>query len=135
MTSFRVSTKAQTETVDISQEVAEAVREAGVEEGLVCVSTPHTTAAVYVNENERGLRRDVVALARTLLAAGEGFEHNQVDHNAEAHLMAVLMGNSVVLPVRSGRPELGTWQRVFLLEMDGPRHRTVHVTVVPGAGD
>ncbi len=134
MASLRVSTKSRIETVDITRDVEAAVREFGVEEGVVCVATVHTTTAIFVNENERGLRGDVVAVARKLLDMNEPFQHNQVDSNAEAHLMAVLVGNSVVLPVRDGRPDLGTWQSIFLLELDGPRSRTVRVQVTPGAG-
>lgn len=132
---FSVRSRSRVEPIDISGEVAEAVRESGVAEGIVCVSTSHTTAALYVNENERGLRRDVVTMAERLLDLGGSYEHNRVDSNAEAHLAATLIGNSVVLPVSGGRPELGTWQRLFFLELDGPRTRTVRVNVVASVGD
>lgn len=127
---FTVRSRSHVEPVDITSEVAEAVRQSGVAEGIVCVSTPHTTAAIYVNENERGLRRDVVSVAQRLLDLGGSYDHNRVDNNAEAHLAAMLVGNSIVLPVANGGPELGTWQSIFLLELDGPRTRTVRVKVV-----
>jgi len=133
---FSVRSRSRIETIDISSEVVEAVRQSGVAEGIVCVSTPHTTAAIYVNENERGLRQDVVvALAQRLLDAGGSYEHNRVDSNAQAHLAAILVGNAVLLPVSGGHPELGTWQSIFFLELDGPRTRTVSVKVVASGGN
>jgi len=66
------------------------------------------------------------------LPAGGSWQHNRIDNNAEAHLMASLMGSSTCLPVSGGQVELGTWQRIMLIELDGPRERRVTVTVVPG---
>ena len=97
-------------------------------DGLACISVPHCTCAVYVNENEAGLVQDMLALIDRL-SEGE-WRHDRIDDNAGAHLAASLIGNSVCVPVQAGRMVLGTWQRVMLVELDGPRRRTVHVTVV-----
>jgi secondary thiamine-phosphate synthase enzyme len=118
---------------DVSAAVREAVRATGVGAGLVVVSVPHATCALYVNENEAGLRGNVERLARELLeplARADGFAHDRIDDNARAHLMAILLAHQVTLPVLSGEPVLGTWQSIFLLEMDGPRARTLHVQVL-----
>jgi len=118
---------------DVTSAVRDAVRAAGVREGLALVSVPHATCAVYVNENETGLRGDVERLARELLeplARAGNFAHDRIDDNARAHLMATLLSHQTTLPVTGGEPVLGTWQSVFLLELDGPRARTLQVHVL-----
>ncbi|MGD8237614.1 MAG: secondary thiamine-phosphate synthase enzyme YjbQ [Armatimonadota bacterium] len=125
-----IRTKSRVEPVDITGDVTEAVGDSGVGDGIVCVTTPHTTTAVYVNEPERGLLQDVVEMANRLTELGVPLQHNRVDRNAQAHLAGILVGNSVTLPVRGGRPELGTWQSIFFLELDGPRSRRALISVV-----
>ena len=118
---------------DVTSEVREAVRASGVRRGIVLVSTPHTTCAVCVNENETGLRSDLERLASDVLeplARRGGFAHDRVDDNARAHLTSVLLGNQTALPVEAGEPVLGTWQSVFLIELDCPRERSLHVQVL-----
>jgi len=127
-----LSTKGRIEPVDITGDVAGAVRESGIADGIVCIATPHTTTAVYVNEPERGLLQDVVEMAGRLTELGVPLQHNRVDRNAQAHLAGILIGNSVTVPVRDGQPRLGTWQSIFFLELDGPRSRRVCVTVIGG---
>jgi secondary thiamine-phosphate synthase enzyme len=126
-------TAADVEVQDVTGAVRAAVRDAGVENGIACVSVPHTTCAVCVNENEAGLRSDLERLAREVLAplaAAGSFAHDRVDDNARAHLTAVLLGNSVTVAVANGAPVLGTWQSIFLVELDGPRSRELHVQVL-----
>ena len=128
---FQVRTQRRREIVDITAQVQRAVGNCECSDGLVCVSVPHCTCAVYVNENESGLVADTLELIAKL-AAGGSWRHNHIDDNAEAHLTVAVMGNSVCLPVAGGEVELGTWQRIMLVELDGPRERHVTVTVVPG---
>jgi len=133
MKRISVRTAAAIEVQDVTGTVRSAVRDAGVENGLVCISVPHTTCAVCINENEAGLRSDLERMAREILAplASNGpFAHDRVDDNARAHLTAVLLGNAVTVPVTGGAPSLGTWQSIFLVELDGPRTRELHVQVL-----
>lgn len=128
-----VRTAAAIEVHDVTGAVRSAVRDAGVENGIACISVPHTTCAVCINENEAGLRSDLERLARDILhplADKAPFAHDRVDDNARAHLTAVLLGNSVTVPVAAAAPVLGTWQSVFLVELDGPRTRELHVQVI-----
>ena len=130
---IQIRTAAAIEAHDVTGAVRGAVRDAGVENGVVCISVPHTTCAVCINENEVGLRSDLERLARELLnplATSAPFAHDRVDDNARAHLTAVLLGNSVTVPVQGAAPVLGTWQSVFLVELDGPRTRELHVQVL-----
>ncbi len=126
---FSVSTSKRREIIDITPQVEEIVRDSGVNEGIVCISAAHCTAAIYVNEYEGGLLRDTLRLIDEMTTRGD-WEHDRIDDNAAAHLAASVIGSSVVLPVTGGRVELGTWQRVLLVELDGPRQRGVTVTVV-----
>ena len=128
---FHISTSDRRQIVDITSEVQQAVGESGCPEGLVCVTTPHCTCTVYVNENESGLVADTLELIGKL-TAGESWWHDRIDDNAAAHLAASVLGNSVCLPVSGGQVELGTWQRIMLVELDGPRDRRVTLTVVAG---
>ena len=128
---FRISTAKHRQITDITSQVQEAVGASGCDQGLACISVPHCTCAVYVNENESGLVADTLELLDQLPAGGS-WQHNRIDNNAEAHLVASLMGSSTCLPVSGGQVELGTWQRIMLIELDGPRERRVTVTVVPG---
>jgi len=128
---FRISTDRRHQIIDITSQVQEIVRAVGCDQGLACISVPHCTCAVYVNENESGLVADMLALL-SQLPAGDSWRHNRIDNNAEAHLMASLVGNSTCLPVSGGQVELGTWQRIMLIELDGPRERRITLTVVPG---
>ena len=128
---FRISTGKRCQITDITSQVQEAVRAAGCDQGLACISVAHCTCTVYVNENESGLVADTLELLNQLPAGGS-WQHNRIDNNAEAHLVASLMGSSTCLPVSGSQVELGTWQRIMLIELDGPRERRVTVTVVRG---
>ncbi len=128
---FHIRTSSRREIVDITGEVQQAVSQSGCEEGLACVTAPHCTCTVYVNENETGLIADTLELIGKL-TAGTSWRHDRIDDNADAHLAAAVMGNSICLPVSGGQVELGTWQRIMLVELDGPRDRRVTVTVVSG---
>ncbi len=115
--------------LDITGEVAEIVANAGISSGLCTISVPHCTCAVYVNEPEEGLVHDTLALVDEIVS-GQEWHHDRIDHNAGAHLGATLLGNSVQVPVEGGNMVLGTWQRIQLIELDGPRHRRVNVTLL-----
>jgi secondary thiamine-phosphate synthase enzyme len=131
--SIRIDTRASVRAQDVTGHVRDIVRTSGIVSGLVVVSVPHTTCAICVNENEAGLRADLQRMAKHILeplAAAGGFAHDRVDDNARAHLAAVLIGHQTTLPVRDGSPVLGTWQSVLLVELDGPRARTLDVHVV-----
>lgn len=99
-------------------------------EGICLISTRHTTAGIIINENENGLKDDILNLLNKLVPASAGYRHDRIDNNADFHLKAVLLGTSEALPVSEGKLELGTWQRIFFAEMDGPRSRTVNVTLL-----
>jgi secondary thiamine-phosphate synthase enzyme len=128
MHTFNVTTDDRLAVVDVTEEVGAAVtRDVS---GTATVFVEHTTAAVTVNEAESRLLGDFEqALAG--LVPDEGWAHDALDGNADSHVRAMLVGPSVTVPVRSGSLALGTWQSVLLLECDGPRTRTISVTITP----
>jgi secondary thiamine-phosphate synthase enzyme len=124
-----VETGERYELVSITDEVRQAVRDAGVDEGICIISSTHTTAAVTVNEDyDRDVPRDLATACRAFLDALDvRFEH--AEGNSDSHLLTSLFGQSQTLLVRDGELDLGRWQGVFLAEFDGPRSRRVRVAV------
>lgn len=127
---MQVNTSKRTELIDITGNVKRHVTESGVKNGICIVSTMHTTTAIVINENEQGLVEDILPILEKIIPKGAGYQHDRIDNNADSHLKAVLLGNSESIPVRDGRLVLGTWQSVFLAELDGPRKRNIDITVI-----
>jgi secondary thiamine-phosphate synthase enzyme len=127
---LKVKTSKRIELVDITSEIQEDVRKNEIHEGICLISTRHTTAGIIINENESGIKEDILDLLSKLVPAGAGYRHDRIDNNADSHLRAVLLGASEALPVSEGKLELGIWQRIFFAEMDGPRNRTVNITLL-----
>jgi secondary thiamine-phosphate synthase enzyme len=124
-----VETGERYELVSITDEVRQALRDAGVDDGLCIISSTHTTAAVTINEDyDRDVPRDLASACRAFLDALDvRFEH--AEGNSDSHLLTSLFGQSQTLLIRDGELDLGRWQGVFLAEFDGPRTRTVTVAV------
>lgn len=129
---IEVRTSRREEFVDITHLVAEKVSAAGVASGVVVVSCPHTTAGITMNENaDPDVVRDLLSGLERVVPRNAGWRH--AEGNADAHVKATLVGSSATLPVAAGRLSLGKWQAVYLGEFDGPRTRTVVVTVMSGS--
>jgi len=129
---FTVPTRARLDLVNVTRELTQAVRASGVESGTAAAFVPHATCALVLNEDEAGLREDVLRLVSGViepLRRQQPFAHDRIDDNAAAHLAAILLQPSLTVPVSGGRPLLGTWQSLFLVELDGPRSRRLIVTV------
>lgn len=127
-----VRTEERYEFVPITDEVKRVVEESGVSEGLCVVASTHTTAGITINEDyDPDVRRDLRAASRALVNALDvSFEH--AEGNSDSHLLTSLFGPSQTLTVRDGRLDLGRWQGVYLCEFDGPRSRTVRVSIIEG---
>ena len=129
MTELRIRTAAKREMVDLTARVVEIVARSGLAEGLCSVYVPHATAAVVINENDDpNVCTDVLVALDRLIPAGI-WRHDRVDGNAASHIQATLLGPGETIPVKDGRLQLGTWQAVMLVELDGPRERRVLVSV------
>jgi len=129
MPELTIHTRKTQEMLDITSQVAEAVRRSGVANGLCLVYVPHATAAVVINENaDPNVCEDILDALGRMVPEG-AWRHDRVDNNAAAHIKATILGPSQAVPVREGGLRLGTWQSVMLVELDGPRDRTVIVEV------
>lgn len=129
MRSLSVSTTRREEFVDITAQVAQALREMGLAEGALLVYSPHTTAGITINEGaDPDVRRDMLAhLAEMVPHEGGRAAFRHAEGNSDAHIKTSLMGPSQLIPVSGGGLALGTWQKIYLCEFDGPRRRTVLV--------
>jgi len=131
MQTFKVGTSAQTEFIDITRSVQEAVKKTGVEDGICIIFIPHTTAAITINENaDPSVVRDMVMELNKIVPLKDQYHH--MEGNSPSHIKASLVGCSQVVFVESGKLVLGTWQGIFFCEFDGPRDRKVHVKVISG---
>jgi secondary thiamine-phosphate synthase enzyme len=122
-------TERRTQLVEITRLVQEALEGDG-EATAALVFVPHTTAGVTINEHaDPAVARDFEAALERLVGDDWGWGHvEEGEENAPSHVRAALMGPQVLVPVKSGRLALGTWQGIFFCELDGPRSRSVYVT-------
>jgi secondary thiamine-phosphate synthase enzyme len=126
-----VSSSARQQLIDITREVVRFVEDSGISDGILMVSVPHATAAVIANENERGLLSDILTRIREVFPQSSDYLHNQIDDNADAHLAATFLGHSRSFPIENNQLVRGTWQNIFVVELDGPRsRREVHLNIV-----
>lgn len=133
MEKIRINTSRREELVDITRLVDGAVGRASVQSGLCVVYCPHTTAAVTINEGaDPDVALDIIEGMKRLVPGEWNFRH--VEGNSDAHMKATLVGPSETVLVDDGRLLLGTWQKIFFCEFDGPRQRWVWVHVEGGEG-
>lgn len=126
---LNITTTARRELVDITREVVHAPRGAGVESGMLHLFNPHTTAGLTINEGaDPDVRRDIVKALTHLVPEDLDFRH--AEGNSAAHVMTLLTGSSLTLFIAQGALLLGTWQKIFFCEYDGPRSRTVRWKIV-----
>jgi isopentenyl-diphosphate Delta-isomerase len=137
---LRYKTKGSGSFIDITDDVAAVVSSSEVRDGVVHVYSSHTTAAIRVNENEELLLSDFARCLERLVPAGAGYDHDDLSRrrntppdepiNGHSHCRHLLLSSSEMVPVISGRLELGRWQRIFLIELCSPRERNVVVQVL-----
>jgi len=136
---LNISTGESFSVCDVTEKVGAIVTESGVMEGMAVVTSMHTTCALSVNENEERLSDDIRNFFLKIAPPDESYKHNDLHlrvnippdepENAHSHLIAMMLGNSETLVVHNGKLTLGRYQSILLLEMDGPRERTLAVQV------
>lgn len=125
------NTKRRREYINITREVDAAVRESGVQEGMVLVSAMHITASVFVNDAEEGLLQDIDEWLEKLAPYRPDYRHHRTgEDNGDAHLKNLLMHHQVIMPVTGGRLDLGPWQQIYYGEFDGQRPKRVIIKVM-----
>jgi secondary thiamine-phosphate synthase enzyme len=140
-TTFRIGTEQEAEFIDVTGRIEAFVAASGVRTGLLNIQTLHTTTAVIVNEHEPLLLTDMAALLERLAPHDAVYRHDNVTlrtvncvlgerPNGHSHCRALLLPASVCLNVVEGRLQLGRWQRVFFVELDGGRDREVSLLLI-----
>lgn len=127
---FELKTDERVGIYDITQEVEYILEKSGMKNGLVNVYSRHSTSGIVINENESGLVEDYKETLLELIPSDKNYKHNKIDNNADSHIRSFFIGNSQTIPLDRGRLDLGTWQSIFFIELDGPRSRKIAVTVI-----
>ena len=131
MREITLQTGARTDFVDLTKEVQAAVSDLGLQEGVVVVFNPHTTAALTINEGaDPDVVTDMTAALDRIVPWQDGYLH--AEGNAAAHIKASMFGSSVTVIVEGGRLRLGTWQKIWFCDFDGPRRRRIWVRSLAG---
>ena len=125
------NTRARRELVNVTDRVGEIVQRSGIREGLCLVSAMHITAGIWVNDEEEGLKADLLDWLEELAPAQPDYRHHRTgEDNADAHLKRTLVHHQVILPITDGTLDLGPWEQVFYTEFDGRRRKRVVVKVL-----
>jgi secondary thiamine-phosphate synthase enzyme len=125
-------TKKRRELINITQTVAECLRESGIAEGILLCNAMHITASIFINDDEPGLHQDFEAWLEGLAPEKpySRYRHNGYEDNADAHLKRTIMGREVVVAVTEGKLDLGPWEQIFYGEFDGKRRKRVLVKII-----
>jgi secondary thiamine-phosphate synthase enzyme len=128
MKELHISSQRRNQMIDITDEIRSVVKEENITEGSVIVYVPHTTAGVTINEGaDPDVQQDIIEKLEKLIPKEASYHHSE--GNSDAHIKASLLGSSVTILIMKKDLVLGTWQHIFFYEGDGPRHRTVYVSV------
>jgi secondary thiamine-phosphate synthase enzyme len=125
---INLKTGSRIEMVDITSSIQKEVSRSNIKEGVCIVYVPHTTAGITINEGaDPSVCHDILHKLSELVPPDAGYRH--MEGNADSHIKASLMGSSVSVIVEEGRLVLGTWQKIFFCEFDGPRSRKVFIKI------
>ena len=117
--------------INITRQVAEAVTQSGVQEGLCYVGSMHITSSVYINDAETGLIQDIEEWLEELAPERPDYRHHQTgETNGDAHLKNLLLGHSVTCPITKGKLDFGPWQQIYYAEFDGRRPKRVIIKII-----
>lgn len=126
-----INSRCKFQIIDITEYINDKIRENNINKGIINIFTKHTTSAIVINENEEGLGTDIQNILYDLIPEGNSYSHDIIDHNADAHLKSLLLNSSETVPITDNRMDLGTWQSIFFIELDGPRsRRKVELTII-----
>jgi secondary thiamine-phosphate synthase enzyme len=126
-----VNTKKSREYIRITDLVEEQLAESGISEGLCLISAMHITAGIYINDAENGLIADIDEWLDKLAPEGPDYRHHRTgETNGDAHLKNLLIGHEVIVPVTSGKLDLGPWQQIYYAEFDGQRRKRLIIKII-----
>jgi len=128
---LEVHTSGREQFIDITPEIIKFLAQSGVQEGMCLVYVPHTTAGITINEGaDPSVVDDILMQLNQLIPWSNGYRHSE--GNSSAHIKSLLTGAEKTMPVTGGKLTLGTWQKIFFCEFDGPRRRKVIIKVLAG---
>ncbi|MGM0410412.1 MAG: secondary thiamine-phosphate synthase enzyme YjbQ [Bacillota bacterium] len=124
-----IKTNKKVEFIDISSLAKELVEENSINEGVLVINIPHTTAAVTINENaDPSVREDIIKKLNNLIPFDDNYKH--LEGNSAAHIKSSLIGSDQKIIINNNNLELGRWQGIFFCEFDGPRKRKINFEVI-----
>ena len=126
MQTLKFKTTKKEELIEITKKIAKLIN---INEGLCILFVRHTTAALLINENEEGIKKDIIKILKSTVPKGN-WEHNKIDDNATSHLKSTFLNSSLTIPISNKKLMLGTYQNIFLAEFDGPRERELIVSFI-----
>lgn len=124
------NTKDRRQLVNITPDVAKCIEASGVREGFCLVSAMHITSGIWVNDEEDGLKADVMDWLERLAPVADYRHHRTGEDNGDAHLKRTLVHHQATVPVTGGKPDLGPWEQIFYAEFDGRRKKRVVVKII-----
>ncbi|MBI5235411.1 MAG: YjbQ family protein [Deltaproteobacteria bacterium] len=131
----RIKSNAKAEEINITNQAEAMLAESGVQDGIAIVFTGHTTASVHLGNADKELEKDFHDFLSDVVVNKPTYRHNNkgdYGKNADAHFKAIMVGNSVTVPVTRGRLSLGQWQAIYFSEFDGPRARLISIRIMGG---
>ncbi len=122
---FTLSSTRYMELIDITPQVEKALSKANIKEGICYLFNPHTTAALTINEGaDPTVRTDIIKAIKKIIPFDLNYQH--LEGNSPSHVLSSFIGCSEIIFIKNTRPQLGTWQKIYFCEFDGPRTRKVH---------
>jgi len=129
MKELHISSSQRNQMIDITSNIQHLIKEENVDDGVVIVYVPHTTAGITINEGaDPSVQQDIIETLQRLIPVHSNYKH--IEGNSDAHIKASLLGSSITVLVTKGKLVLGTWQHIFFYEGDGPRNRTVYICTI-----
>lgn len=126
-----VNTKKEKEILNITPQVEDIVAKSGVKDGMALVSAMHITASVFVNDEEPGIKQDLLEWAENVAPDRPDYRHHRTgETNGDAHLKSLLFNHEIIVPITGGRLDFGPWQQIFYGEWDGRRNKRIIVKVM-----
>ncbi|MFH0887550.1 MAG: secondary thiamine-phosphate synthase enzyme YjbQ [bacterium] len=126
-----VNTKNEKEFLNITEEVRDIVAKSSIKDGMALVSAMHITASVFVNDEESGIKHDLLEWAEKLAPVRKDYRHHQTgESNGDAHLKSILFNHEIIVPITKGDLDFGPWQQIFYGEFDGRRKKRIIVKVM-----
>ena len=128
---IHIKTKNEKEIVNITGQVEDIVSQSGIKDGMALVSAMHITASIFVNDEEPGIKADLMEWAEKIAPDLPDYRHHRTgEDNGDAHLKSLLFNHEIIIPITNGKPDFGPWQQIFYGEWDGQRQKRIIVKVM-----